>query len=254
MTIHLYLSLIPEALIASMLSPEEFGSYYAVGHHMKSKGKAVFFEIDSSFRNEFLPIEDGIRRCIPHKDGSPKASVYISVYRALEHMSLDAIQKLYLVSSHGLVLGLDSSDEFPDEDNRLRLYQEIAPVSHLVVSNLAPVDFYYSITVAPLKLIKFPALAFTELDLGELAEDPEHGAIGDLPYPYIDHLRECLVELNDETKHSKMIDRLNPAAFPYRMVKNGFFIGVKDRVLYYSMPSYDELRGKYYRWWRSANR
>jgi hypothetical protein len=26
-TVHFYLSLIPEALIASMLSPEEFGSY-----------------------------------------------------------------------------------------------------------------------------------------------------------------------------------------------------------------------------------
>jgi len=31
MTIHLYLSLSPEALIASMLSPEDFGSYYALG-------------------------------------------------------------------------------------------------------------------------------------------------------------------------------------------------------------------------------
>ena len=31
MTVHLYLSFIPEALIASMLPPEEFGDYYAVG-------------------------------------------------------------------------------------------------------------------------------------------------------------------------------------------------------------------------------
>ncbi len=31
MAIYLYLSLLPEALIASMLCPEEFGTYYAVG-------------------------------------------------------------------------------------------------------------------------------------------------------------------------------------------------------------------------------
>jgi len=38
MTVHLYFSLIPEALIASMLPPEQFGQYYATGHKYKSKG------------------------------------------------------------------------------------------------------------------------------------------------------------------------------------------------------------------------
>ena len=37
MSIHLYFSLIPEALIASMLPPEEFGQYYVTGHKFKSK-------------------------------------------------------------------------------------------------------------------------------------------------------------------------------------------------------------------------
>jgi len=31
METYLYLSLIPESLIASQLAPEEFGNYYAVG-------------------------------------------------------------------------------------------------------------------------------------------------------------------------------------------------------------------------------
>ncbi len=44
MTVHLYLSMLPEALIASMLSPEEFGIYYAVGSQKKSRGQAIFFE------------------------------------------------------------------------------------------------------------------------------------------------------------------------------------------------------------------
>ena len=41
MSIHLYYSLIPEALIASMLPPEKFGQYYATGHKFKSKGLSL---------------------------------------------------------------------------------------------------------------------------------------------------------------------------------------------------------------------
>jgi len=44
-----------------------------------------------------------------------KRSIYISVYRVLEHMSLNAIQKLYLVTQDGRVLGLDSGEEIPEE-------------------------------------------------------------------------------------------------------------------------------------------
>ena len=71
MSIHLYLSLIPEALIASMLPPEEFGSYYAVGTTKKQHGEAIFIELDSDFRHDFFPIEEGLKQCVPLRDGSP---------------------------------------------------------------------------------------------------------------------------------------------------------------------------------------
>ncbi|WP_246327472.1 hypothetical protein [Candidatus Competibacter phosphatis] len=54
MTAYMYFSLIPEALIVSMLPPEQFGQYYATGHKYKSKGQAIFFEVDPAFRNEFF--------------------------------------------------------------------------------------------------------------------------------------------------------------------------------------------------------
>jgi len=38
----LYLSLMPEALIASMLEPEDFASYYAVGDDGTGQGEAMF--------------------------------------------------------------------------------------------------------------------------------------------------------------------------------------------------------------------
>jgi len=252
-TIHLYLSMIPEALIASMLTPEEFGVYYAVGTRKKARGQAIFFELDPDFRHDFFRIEEGIRRCVPHEDGSPKRSIYISVYRVLEHVSLDAIQKLYLVTQDGRVLGLESSEEVPEDTAGLHLYQEIAPVHPLVVSTLGPREFYELIVKNPVSLLSLPAICFVELRLGELAKDPEYGAVRDLPYSNIEHLRQCLMELRTKTVHTKMVDRIHPSSFPYRMIKNGIFVGNAERLIYFPLPSREELRAKHYRWWRSAN-
>ena len=253
MTAHIYLSLMPEALIASMLTPEEFGVYYAVGSHSKLHGQAIFLEIDPEFRHEFFRINEGVKRCVPHDDGTSKKSVYISTYRVLEHVPMSAVQKLYLVTAYGESLGLERSYDLPVDDQNLHMYQEIAPVKPLVVSSLAPVQFYKFITQSPRSLIHLPAIAFVELRLGALARDPEFGEVGELPYDYVPHLRECLVELRDKTVHSKMVDRVHPVEFPYRMIESGIFIGNINELAYFPLPSRDELRDKYYRWWRSAN-
>lgn len=253
MSVHLYVSLLPEALIASMITPEEFGTYYAVGTQHKLHGQAIFLELDPSFRHDFFRIEAGINRCVPHVDGEPKKSVYISTYRVLEHIPLDAVMKLYLVTAYGETLGLDRSYDLPEDDGDLHMYQEIAPVQPLVVSTLGPVAFYEFITQDSDSMIHLPAIAFADLRLGALAQNPEFGDVGELPYGYIPHLRECLVELQVKTIDSKMVDRVHPVEFPYRMIKSGLYIGNRDELAYYPLPTRDELRDKYYRWWRSAN-
>ncbi len=250
---HLYLSMIPEALIASMLTPEEFGAYYAVGSLKKSRGQAIFFEIDPAFRHDDLPVDEGLKRCVVHEDGSPKRSVYISVYRALERISLSAIKKLYLVTQDGRTLGLSPSSKCEADDAGLHLYQEVAPVHPLVVSTLGPQEFYDLIVRNPTSLVTVPAICFAELRLGELAENPEYGSVGDLPYANIDHLRQCLVDLRTKTVHTKMVDRVSPASFSYRTLKSALFVGSQEELLCFPLPSQDELRAKYYRWWRSAN-
>ena len=255
MTIHLYLSMMPEALIASMLTPEEFGVYYAVGSTKKSRGQAIFFELHPDFRHDFFQVEEGIRRCVLHEDGSPKRSIYISVYRVLEHIPLDVIQKPYLVTQDGRVLGMELSAEFSEgeETAGLHLYQEIAPVHPLVVSTFGPRAFYELIVKSPISLLFLPAVCFVELRLGELAEDPERGAVRDLPYANISHLRQCLVDIKTKTVHTKMVDRIHSASFPYRTIKNGVFVGNKEWLLYFPLPPWEELRAKHYCWWRSAN-
>lgn len=165
MTIHLYFSLVPEALIASMLEPEQFGQYYATGHSYKSKGQAIFFEVDPKFRHEFFNIDEGFERCVAHPDGTPKNSVYISVYRVLEHIPVSALGKLYLGTAYGQTLGLSRADSFPAKGKGLHMYQDLAPINSLVVSAQDPKTYYEKVTSQPNKFIRFPGLCFVELEL-----------------------------------------------------------------------------------------
>ncbi len=253
MAVHLYLSLVPEALIASMLEPEEFGSYYAVGTKKKSSGQAIFLEVDPDFRSKYFRIDEGVSRCVPHEDGTPKSSIYIGVYRVLEHIDTSALRKLYLVTKDGRTLGLDASSDTPEPDDGLHLYKEIIPVSPLVASRLNPLDFFDLIVKNPTSLVTLPAIAFAELRLDELAKNPEMGQVGDLPYSNLDHLREVLKDLKTKPVATKMVDRASSATFAYRTVKNGIFVGNESSMVYYPLPSSEELKETNYRWWRSAN-
>lgn len=250
---HLYLSVMPEALIASQLTPEEFGAYYAVGAERKTQGQAAFFEIDPSFRDPFFPIDESFSLCIPHSDGRPKNSVYVGVYRVVEHVPLSALGTLYLVTKDGRVLGIKRSDEAIDDGSGLHLYHEIAPLHPIVVSTLGPKSFHSFIMGDTKKNIKVPALCWVECKLGELAQSPEMGEVHDLPYENIDHLRSCLIQLRTKNIVTKMVDRLSPAGFAYRTIKQGVFYGTKEGLAMYKLPSVDELKGAHYQWWRSAN-
>ena len=260
MDVHLYFSLIPEALIASNLPPEKFGQYYSTGSSYKSKGQSMFFEVAPNFRSSFFDMETAIGRCVPAADGTPKHSVYISVYRVLEHLPISALGKLYLTTAYGHTLGLERGQEVPPDDQySLHLYQDLVPANSLVVSNLDPTRFYQSVTTHPMKFIRFPGLFFVELELGELANDPENGQVGDLPYSFIHHLREALLELKPpagtipSTKETKMVHRVHSLEFPYRMVKHGFYVGNGQDIAYYPMLAHHELRDNHNQWWRSAN-
>jgi len=250
---HLYLSLLPEALIVSMLTPEEFGVYYAVGSLKKSRGQAIFFEIDPDFRSNEFQIEEALKRCIQHEDGTPKRSIYVSVYRVLEQIPLKALKKLYLVTQDGRTLGIEKSMQLPKEEKGMHLYREIVPVSPLVASTLDPKAFYELIVRNPTTLVKLPAICFSELKLGALADDPQNGEVGDLPYENIYHLRDCLLELRTKFVHSKMVDRTPFRGLSYRTIKNGFFVGNEKEIVYYPIPSQEDLIKDHYSWWRSAS-
>jgi hypothetical protein len=247
-----YLSLIPEALIASMLPPREFGSYLAVGTQKRTRGQALFFSLDGLKKAPF-DLRSIERKCVPHPDGQPKHSVYVSVYRVLEQMPLKAIGNLYMVTPDGRVLEIELTEKIPEYPQNYHLYQEICPVHPRVVSTLSPQDFTRYIT-DPKQAIHVPKICFADLNLGDLAEDPERGSTRDLPYYAIEHLRDCLIQLReDPNKHTKIVDRIHPQAFPYRSVASGIFLGSKKELLFWQFPTEKELQSTYYEWWRSAS-
>ena len=109
MTTHYYLSLFPtEALIASQLEPEQFGSYMAIGSRKGSAEQIMFAELEPGFGTDF-DWEFAQAKCIPHETGEPKNSLYLSVYRVLEHAPLDRIGALYLTTRDGRSLKLEKT-------------------------------------------------------------------------------------------------------------------------------------------------
>jgi hypothetical protein len=96
-------------------------------------------------------------------------------------------------------------------------------------------------------------MCFVELDLGPLAHDPENGQDDDLPYTFMQHLREALLVLKPATKENKLVHRVHPLEFPFRMVKGGFYMGIGSELVHYPMLSQPVLRKDHANWWRSAN-
>jgi hypothetical protein len=249
---YLYLSLMPEALITSMLSPEEFGNYLAIGTKKRTRGQAMFFEIDPEFQSDYFQLKDIDEKCIPHPDGTPKRSVYLSIYRTLEHIPLDKLKNLYLATDDGRVLELKAGEFNTVYGDELHLYQQIIPVCPRIASSLNPKEFMRFVTDTS-HPVSVPKLIFVDLILNELGKDPHNAPINDLPYPNIDHLRDSLMGLDkDPGKKTKTVIRYIHDDLLYRTIKNGFFVGNQSAFLYYPLPDKEEMEEKHHIWWRSA--
>lgn len=253
MSIQYYLSLIPESLIASMLSPEEFGNYYALGSQKRSRGQAIFFEVDPEKAGDAIDRAEAERRCVPHEDGRPRQSSYLKIYRVLESIPVEALTRLHLTTDDGRTLALEPQDCPPDEENRnLHLYQEICPVTPRVVSKLSPRAFCRDLTNGE-GAIQVPRIVFAEMKLEALAEDPDAAETGNLPYANLEHLRDCLKELhNAYSKPTKTAFRQMREDVLFRTIRGGFYVGDAETVRYFPLPSRDELETVHYAWWRSA--
>jgi len=245
-----YLVFTPESFIASHLPPEDFGHYLSVGTKKRIRGQNIYFELDPSKMKE-LPDDYINKKLQPHSEDGPKHSVFFGIYRVLEKTPLEALKNLYLATDDGKVLELSPSEYEAADDDEIHLYQQFNPITTRVASKFSPPEFIKFLT-EPGKPVSAPKVFFVELQLNKLSTDPT-SPMHNLPYPNPDHLRDCLIKLNEtKGKLTKTVLRVMRGDISYRTIKTGFFIGENENSIFYPFPSIEELESKYFSWWRSA--
>jgi hypothetical protein len=252
MEVHYYLSVSPlEALIASQLDPIQFGQYMSTGTKNGSYERIMFAELEGGFGNDF-DWEYAKERTVPHEDGSPKHSVWLSVYRSLEFIDFSKLKSLYLTTKDGRSLPLEPKSFDPTMKRReYYIYQELCPITPLVVSRLNPIEFSEYMTDTGNK-VHVPKLVFADLKSVDPEDYENTGNIGGAYDRNLDHLRDCINDVTTQKdKPNKNVER-SVGGFSYAVINNGIYFGEGRNIVYYELPSLEELRANYYDWSRSA--
>jgi hypothetical protein len=251
MQTHFYLSFSPiEALIASQLDPDAFGRYMAIGTRNGSREYIMFIELSGEFGDVF-DWDYARSRCIAHTDGSPKHSLWMSVYRVLEHVPLEVMGTMYLTTQDGRTLDLEPSQQFSPSVRPFRVYQELTPLTPLVVSSLSPADFASYMT-DPVHHVSVPRVIFADLKVINFDDPRITGNIGGAYDRNLDHLRQCVQEVSDNLqKPNKNVER-SVSSFSFQIIGEGVFVGDRQGLLSYGMPDLTTIRRDHYDWGRSA--
>lgn len=252
--IHYYFSVMPvEALIASELPPEAFGSYMATGSHKGSAEQLIFMEIEPGFGTDF-DWDYAKARCVPHPDGRPKQSVYLSIHRVLERIPTDRMGALYLVTRDGRSLRLEKTAYQPEADWKgPALYKELCPVIPLVAASLDPQAFGVFMTT-PERKIHVPAIIFADIRIIDMDNLRDSGHVGTVSKQELEHVRHCIETVRDDPeKMTKTVDRSFISKFTYQTIANGIYVSTGSGIVSYLLPPHDVLIKTQYDWCRSAN-
>ena len=155
------------------------------------------------------------------------------------------------VTHDGRTLALERAGYHGQDGDLLHLYQELCPISPLVASRLEPLEFCRFITDTR-QSIHVPRIVFAELALDGLASDPVTGVADNLPYRYMEHLRDCLAEVYHQRKESKLVLKRMTDGVPYRLIRGGFYVGDASEFAFYRLPEEAALEQQHRDWWRSA--
>jgi hypothetical protein len=259
-TKHLYVILHPNpSLVASQLNPQEFALHYVSGNARFYDGKLIFAEIDINYRNDFFEIDRALKETVPHSDGRPKATKFVSIYRVLEHIDFTTIKKLYLSTPNAALLELETSNEDVGSNTpgALRIFAEITPLRMLVMTKLGFTEFGKAITNSDDPLRHVPMLFYTQLefDTESFIKDFERNPLMQSPIPglHMAKLRDAVEELKTvDSKVSKVLSLDSSFnRIPYRYIKHGFIFSAGDKYAYYKMPSHREIEEKNYAFWKA---
>lgn len=253
--LHVYLTLFPnEALIASHLPPESFGVYMATGIRRASSEPIVFVELQGDLKAGGIPVDRAEARIRNLPADVTKNSIYLSVYRCLEQVSLALLGTLYLVTRDGRSLTLSRGETVPSPPERsIHLYQELCPVRPLVASTLDPVGFCKHMT-DPASEIHLPKIAVADLKVLDPMKLEDAGNIGSLYYAAApEHMRDCFHSLlHIPDKVSKVVARFRLESFSYQLIESGIHIASASQHVFYPMLSTEEIRSNHRDWGKSA--
>ena len=252
----LYQILYPnQALVASQLDPEAFARHYLIGSIRHYSGKLVFAAIDTKFRHPYFDIDSALKQLVPHPDGSPKHTKFISSYRVLEHMDFDSIDTLYLASAEAHVLELKAQPyDKVHQPGFLRTFAEIAPLSMLVMSPLDMPEFGKHIT-HPGNSKGCPKLFYAQIELNvdEFLANFEKNPFMQAPFPFLhpSKLRDAMLQMRKEEKSTKGLALSCPLdQIPFKSIRHGFMFSAQDEYKFFPLPKLHEIETTNYRFWK----
>ncbi|MBI5476192.1 MAG: hypothetical protein HY964_05575 [Ignavibacteriales bacterium] len=254
---HLYMIVFPvNALVASQLNPAEFAQHYTIGSAKHFKGKVIFVELDINFRDKYFQIDEYLAQTVARPDGRVKKTKFISSYGVLEHVDLKAFRNLYLVTANGKALEISSKPYTAiNEPGLVRIYQEVTPLTNLVASTLDQRSFGKYIT-SETRSKGAPKICFTqyEFNVAEFLEKNKNREMMYSPIPETNPARlyEYLIELKTNPDKKTKTISLNTTLLEasYALIRHGFWFAVGTDLLFYPIPSVEELENKHYDWWR----
>ena len=254
---HLYMICYPNsALVLSHLSPQHFGAKYNYGSATYYTGKLIFAEIDINYRHPYFRIDEALKGLKPHADGNPKATKYISSYRVLEHVDIDAIQVLYLANADGTSFPLEEKPYKPvRSDNILRVYAEIDPVRVMTLSRLSMREFGEWFT-DPNNIIAVPRLLYTQvtLDIPAFLAEFEKNPFSPPPLDGVhpSKLRDAILDL--QRREEKLFKGLTlDTSFTkesYRRIRHGFMFKDAQKEKFFPLPSMKDIENSNLRFFK----
>lgn len=256
---YLYQILYPKnALVGSQLPPEEFGKHFQTGSSRFYAGKVIFSEVDINYRNDYLDIENCLEALVPHEDGRPKATKYISCYRVLEHLSLESLGDLFLVNPNGTVLRLKQGIyEKKHHQGHLRTFADICPLTMLVITTYDAIEYAKYITTSANKK-GAPQQFYTqiELDVDQFMKDFEANPFISAPISFL-HPSKLRDAINEVMKsHGKkplkgLSLRSDIGRTPWTQIRHGFWIANDQKMVFWPMLEMSELEKNNYGFYRS---
>jgi hypothetical protein len=244
------------ALVASQLDPHSFGEHYTIGSEKHYTGKVIFAELDINFRDPYFAIDEFLDQTVPHEDGSPKKTKFISSYNVLEHVSLESIKTLFIVTKNGKVLPIEPQEYTAyNEPGLIRIYQEITPLDTLAASTKDQRDFGKFITTET-KSKGAPKICFTQIDfdIDNFLESNKNKDIFNIELPAVNPYRfyDCIMSLKKQpeklTKTISLGSLLSDIS--YKFLRHGFWFASGEELKFFPMPPMNELEDKYFYWWK----